>query len=106
MAKKVKKRKVAYRKKMQNGFGMTLVGMIILVLIVGVGIKSFQLLQDREELLEKKAENELLIQKEEQRALEIEEYGKYTQTMKFYEETAKQRLGLVYEDEIIFIQED
>ena len=43
---------------------------------------------------------------ENQRALEIEEYGKYTQTKKYVEEVAKDKLGLVYEDEIIFKSEE
>ena len=37
-----------------------------------------------------------------QRAEDIEEYGKYTKTTKFVEEVAKDKLGLVYEGEIIF----
>ncbi|MCD8068858.1 MAG: septum formation initiator family protein [Lachnospiraceae bacterium] len=33
---------------------------------------------------------------------ELEEYEKYTKTMKYYEEVAREKLGMVYEDEIIF----
>ena len=33
---------------------------------------------------------------------EIEEFRKYTETKKYVEEVAKERLGLVYEDEILF----
>ena len=47
-----------------------------------------------------------LIAEEEERAKEIEEYGKYVQTKKYAEEVAKEKLGLVYEDEIIFKAED
>ena len=43
---------------------------------------------------------------EEERSSEIEEYRKYTQTKKFAEEYAKEKLGLVYKDEILFKQED
>ena len=39
------------------------------------------------------------------RAEEIEEYRKYTQTKAYVEEVAKDKLGLVYEGEILF-QED
>ena len=42
---------------------------------------------------------------EEMRAEEIAEYEKYTQTKKFVEEIAKEKLGLVYEGEIIFRDE-
>ena len=106
MARQAKRKKAAYRKKLQNRFSMFLVTMVVLVLLMVVGIRSYGLTQKREELLAQKAENEKLIEDEKQRALEIEEYGKYTQTLKYYEEMAKKKLGLVYDDEIIFMQED
>ncbi|MBQ9142082.1 MAG: septum formation initiator family protein [Lachnospiraceae bacterium] len=106
MARQATRKKAAYRKKLQNRFSMFLVTMVVLVLLVVVGIRAYGLTQKREELLTKQAEIEALIEKEKQEAIEIEEYGKYTQTLKFYEEMAKKKLGLVYEDEIIFIQED
>ena len=42
------------------------------------------------------------IEEEEQRSKDIEELGKYVQTKKYVEEVAKERLGLVYPDEILF----
>ena len=53
-------------------------------------------------------EEELLAQiaEEEERAEEIEELKKYVQTKKYVEEVAKERLGLVYEDEILFKAEE
>ena len=42
------------------------------------------------------------IEAEEKRAEEIDELEKYMETKKFVEEVAKERLGLVYEDEILF----
>ncbi len=106
MAKQASRKKAAYRKKLQNRFSMFLVSMVVLVLLVVVGIRAYGLTQQKEALLAEQAEYEKLIEQERQRAAEIEEYGKYTQTLKYYEEMAKKKLGLVYEDEIIFIQED
>ena len=40
------------------------------------------------------------------RTEELIEYEKYTKTAKYVEEVAKDKLGLVYEDEIIFESED
>ena len=37
---------------------------------------------------------------------EIEELKKYVQTKKYVEEVAKERLGLVYKDEILFKAEE
>lgn len=106
MARRATRKKAAYRKKLQNRFSMFLVSLVVLVLLVVVGIRAYDLTQQKETLLAEKAAYEELIEKEEQKALEIEEYGKYTKTLKFYEEMAKKKLGLVYEDEIIFLQED
>lgn len=106
MAKQTTRKRAAYRKKLQNRFSMFLVSMVVVILLVVVGIRAYGLTKQKEELLAEKAEYEELIEKEKQRATEIEEYGKYTQTLKYYEEMAKKKLGLVYEDEIIFMQED
>ena len=66
-------------------------------------------LQMRAQNMEKQAyiqELESQIADEEEHALEIEEYEKYVQTKKCAEEIAKEKLGLVYEDEIIFKAEE
>lgn len=106
MARRNEGKKAAYRKKLQNRTSMTLVTLVIVVLLVVVGIRAYGLSQKRDELQAQWEENERLIEAEKQEALEIEEYGKYTQTLQYYEEVAKKKLGLVYEDEIIFMQED
>ena len=54
----------------------------------------------REEALEE------AIASEERRAEEIEELEAYTKTKKYVEDVAKEKLGLVYEDEIIFKSKD
>ena len=45
------------------------------------------------------------IEDEEKRTDEIEEFRKYTQTKRYVEEVAKEKLGLVYDGEIIFQEE-
>lgn len=101
-----KRKKVAYRKRQQNKFSMFLVTLVVLMIMIVVAV-------DRGELKEKIAQQdvkiaELTAQKETElaRAVEIEEYRKYTQTLRFYEEVAKDKLGLVYEGEILFKQEN
>ena len=46
------------------------------------------------------------IESEEARSEDIAEYEKYTQTKKYVEEVAKEKLGLVYQGEIIFKDEN
>ena len=45
------------------------------------------------------------IRTEEQRADDIEEFRQYTETREYIEEIAREKLGLVYEGEVIFKEE-
>ena len=98
-------RKVLDRKKRQNGFSVALVIMVILMLMVVVSFKRYELKQKQEEYTLKEEQLLEQIAEEEERAEEIEEYRKYTQTQKYIEEVAKEKLGLVNENEIIFKSE-
>jgi len=42
------------------------------------------------------------IEKENERTEELRERSKYVKTKKYVEEVAREKLGLIYEDEIIF----
>lgn len=97
--------KAAYRKRRQNRLAMLLVTTVVLMMMIVVTVKSVEL---REKRAAYRAREEALLQEielEEARSAEIEEYGKYTQTKKFVEEVAKEKLGLVYDGEIIFKDE-
>ncbi len=97
--------KAAYRKRRQNRLAMLLVTTVVLMMMLVVTVKSVELRQKRAVYRERE---EVLLQEielEEARSAEIEEYGKYTQTKKFVEEVAKEKLGLVYDGEIIFKDE-
>ena len=99
------KRKVAYRKRVQNRFSMFLVTLVVLLIIIVVAIKGVEIQRKldtytaREELLTTQLEAE------KKRSEEIEEYRTYTQTKRFAEEVAKDKLGVVYEGEIVFTEE-
>ncbi|MCH5257096.1 MAG: septum formation initiator family protein [Lachnospiraceae bacterium] len=99
-------RKVAYRKKRQNRLAMILVTMVVLMMLVVVAVKSVELREKKEGYDIKVAQLQAEIDAEKARTEEIEEYGKYTQTKKYVEEVAKDKLGLVYEGEIIFKDEN
>ena len=105
------KRRVVFRKKRQNRLGMFLVLMVVLMLLVVVSVKSVELRQKLEAYqTEEKALRERVLQEqidaEKARTEEIEEYRKYTQTKKYVEEVAKEKLGLVNEGEIIYKPEE
>ena len=59
-------------------------------------------LKDKRDTYKQREENlKKQIEKEVERSSELEEYEKYVQTRKYIEEIAKEKLGLVYDDEII-----
>lgn len=100
------KRKVAYRKRRQNRFSMFLVTLVVLMILVVVSVKSSDLKKQQEVYITKEEDLNKRIEAEEHRTKDIEDYRKYTQTKKYVEEVAKDKLGLVYEDEILFKEEE
>ena len=71
------------------------------MMLVVVTVKSVELRGKKEAYEQKEMALQEEIDAEKLRTEEIEEYGKYTQTKKYVEELAKDKLGLVYEGEII-----
>lgn len=84
---------------------MFLVSIAVVMLLVVVTFSGFKLQQKLEVYQQKELALQEQIDAEEERAKEIEEYEKYTQTKKYIEEVARDKLGLVYEGEILFKDE-
>ena len=99
-------RRMSIRKRRQNKLSMCLVSTVVFMLLVVVSISSVGLKQKQAVYLEKQALLEQQIAAEEQRAQELVELRKYTQTKAYVEEVAKEKLGLVHKDEIVFHVED
>ncbi len=100
------RRKIAYRKRRQNRFSMFLVSIVVVMILVAVWVRSMELQRKLDTYTVKQEQLEEKIADEEQRQQEIQEFRKYTQTKRYAEEVAKEKLGLVYDDEIIFKQEE
>ena len=100
------KRRVVFRRKRQNRLGMFLVTIVVLMLLVVVSINSIGLRQKHASYQEREQALQQQIDAEEERSEQIEEYRKYTQTKKYVEEVAKEKLGLVNEGEIIYKPEE
>ena len=86
----------------QNNLSMGLAAVVVGILIVVIMVACFGLHQRLVKNRERIGELESEIAKEEQRAEDIEEYRKYTETREYIEEVAREKLGLVYEGEVIF----
>lgn len=101
-----RRKKAAYRKKVQNRFSMFLVSLALLMILVVVYVSSINLQSKLDTLEAQSTELQAQIDAEKERAEEIETLRKRSQTKEYYEEIAKEKLGLVYPDEIVFKAED
>jgi cell division protein DivIC len=94
------------RSRNENRLGMMSAFLAIMIMTVVVGVNSVTLKEKDAKYAAREAELEELIAQEEARAVELEELATYTKTKKYAEEVAKEKLGLVYENEIIFKEVD
>ncbi len=101
-----RRRKAAYQKRYQNRFSMCLVMTVVILIMIMVQVKNNELQQKIDIKNEELQLLEAQIEAEKQRELEIQEYGKEVQTKGYIENVAREKLGLVYEDEILFKQEN
>ncbi|MCR5594552.1 MAG: septum formation initiator family protein [Lachnospiraceae bacterium] len=99
-------RQAAHRRKPNNRFSMMLITAVVLMITIVVAVKCADLSKKVTEYEAREAQLTAQIEEEEKRAEELVEYEKYTKTMKYIEDIAKSKLGLVYEGEIIFKQEN
>ena len=94
------------RAKNENRLGMIIALFAISIMTCVVGINSISLKQKQKAYAAREQELLQQISVEEARAKELEEFATYTKTKKYAEEVAKDKLGLVYENEIIFQETD
>lgn len=97
--------RVAYRKRRQNSFSMFLAALVVLLIMITVAWRSIELKQKIANYDSRIEQLNTDMAAEEVRSQEIKEYGIYTQTKAYIEEVAKDKLGLVYDGEILFKQE-
>lgn len=94
------------KRRNQNKIGMRIVAVVVLALVVVVNANSMNLRAKSGTYQERTDKLNAQIDEEKQRTKEIEDLKKYVNTKKYIEEVAKDKLGLVYDDEIIFKPED
>ncbi|HIZ60813.1 MAG TPA: septum formation initiator family protein, partial [Candidatus Dorea faecipullorum] len=75
---------------------------VIMLLVMVVSVSSISLQARNKEYIAQEKELEASIQEEKDRAEEISELEDYVGTDEYIEQTAKDKLGLVHENEIIF----
>lgn len=95
-------KKVVRKKRPKRALG------ILILLICTIGICTYfyaekmKLEKKYNNLLAEKKRLEILIAEEERRSKEVEDYKAYVQTKSYIEKVARDVLGLVYKNEVIF----
>ena len=85
---------------------LALVAFVVFMLCCVISFKKVELNKKIEAYEKKITQLEAEKAEEEKRAKEIQEYEAYVQTKKYIEQEARDKLGLVYPDEIIFEPEE
>ncbi len=94
------------RKREKNRTGLGLLVVLVTILCIGVASASAALRADRDEKLQIKEDLEAQIAAQQEEGEKLDARKNYTGTRKFIEEMARQVLGLVYPDEILFEEEE
>ena len=81
---------------------MKIITATVLCLLIVASFGKTKLLNKNEAYQEREAQLIAELEAEQARSEEIEDLKKYVQTKKYVEDVAKERLGLVYENEILF----
>ena len=89
----------------QNELNMWLAALVVGILIVVIMVACFGLFQKLQNNNSRIDELNSQIRTEKQRSEDIEEFRQYTETREYIEEIAREKLGLVYEGEVIFKEE-
>ena len=95
--KKKKKRKVGY-----ESLGMLAIALVVLVLLGGLMLKSNDLRERLTGYDAKAATLQQQIEDEQTRTEEIDKLKKYMETDEYAEEVAREKLGLVKDNETVF----
>lgn len=89
----------------KRGTGIGIIAFIVLTLCGIIAYSKIGLESQQVTLESKKKILESQIRDEEDRKVELENLEAYVQTKKYIEDMAREKLGLVYEDEILFKKE-
>ena len=100
--KKAKKKSVRARRVLQHKLSILLISGVIVILGITLSVASISLNAKNQEYKAQEAELEKQLEAEKTRSEEIDELEEYVGTDEYVEDVAKDKLGLVYPNEILF----
>lgn len=92
----------AKRRKKSRNTGAVCIGLIVIAFLVVMSVQIIHLKQKDKAYAERQNELQKQYDAETERQTELDEYEQYTKTTKYIEDIAKSKLGLAYDNEIIF----
>lgn len=93
------------RRKDNNRAGRRCISIIVVVFVAVMSLQIVKVYQKDQEYMEKQAELEEQLKDEQERQAQLKEYEDYTKSQQYVEDIAKSKLGLAYDNEIIFKEE-
>ena len=93
---------VKRRRKKENRAGKLCISMILIAFIAVMTVQIVKTHAKAQEYIEKQAQYEAELEAEQDRQLMLEQYEKDMQSRASKENIARSKLGLVYENEIVF----
>lgn len=86
----------------KNTFSKMIIATVVIAIVGVLAVRCFSLSLKNSEYSKREAELEAQILEEEAKARELEAYEAYMKTQQYVEDEARSKLGLVYDDQIIF----
>lgn len=86
--------------------GTYILGIVVIVFMAVMLAQIYQLNQKKTAYDQREVELQAEYEEETERSQEIEALSEYMKTTQYIEDTAKSKLGLAYENEIIFKEKD
>ncbi len=97
---------MAGRKKKRTNAGTVSIGVFVLLFVVAMAVQIYRVKQKDDTYTERMDELQAQYEDETQRATEIDDLEEYMKSDDYIEDTAKSKLGLAYDNQIIFKETD
>lgn len=91
-----------YRRRKKSRTGGWLIACVVVCVLVIMSVQIVRLHEKNKEYMAREHELTEQLEEETERRDALEDYEEYVGSQKYVEDTAKSKLGLVYENEIIF----
>ena len=94
------------RKKKENRMGKLCVSGIVFMFLIVMSIQIVKLYKEDQTYIAKEKELNEQLEDATEEQQQLADYEQYTQSQQYIEEVAKSKLGLVYNNEIVFKEQD